>query len=50
MTFIMVLYYVITAILAVFLLINLFKAKDKQRVVLYALTLLPLLLRLFRFK
>ena len=50
MNFIMVLYYVITAILAVFLVVNLIKTKDRQKVVLYAMTLLPLLLRLLRFK
>lgn len=50
MTFINILYYVITAILAIFLVLNLIKTKDRQKVILYAMTLLPLLLRLFRFK
>lgn len=45
-----VLYYLITAAVTVTLLRNFLKSKDVQRSVLYALVLMPFVLRLLRIK
>ncbi|HNV05123.1 MAG TPA: hypothetical protein PKH64_03285 [Petrotogaceae bacterium] len=50
MEIINVVYYIIVAVLAVFLFKNLFKEKNLQKELMYVLTILPFLLRLFRFK
>ncbi|HPA92817.1 MAG TPA: hypothetical protein PLI39_02770 [Petrotogaceae bacterium] len=50
MEIINVVYYIIVAVLTVFLFKNLFKEKNLQKELMYVLTILPFLLRLFRFK
>ncbi|HPE69654.1 MAG TPA: hypothetical protein P5560_09455 [Thermotogota bacterium] len=50
MTLIMFFYYIMAALVSVVLIWNFFTAKDRQKQFLYILTLLPLLLRLFRLK
>jgi uncharacterized membrane protein len=50
MEIINVVYYIIAAVLVVFLFKNLFKEKNLQKELMYVLTILPFLLRLFRFK
>ncbi|HNW46496.1 MAG TPA: hypothetical protein PLB79_07085 [Thermotogota bacterium] len=50
MDFIMFLYYVMSAIIAIVFFWNYFKTKDKQKQILIAIALLPFLLRLLRWK
>jgi len=50
MTFIMILYYVMTAYVVGMLIWNFIKNKDIKSEILYALALLPLILRLLRMK
>jgi len=45
-----VLYYLLTGILAVIMIINFFRSKKWQEEVLYILVLMPFLLRLIRLK
>lgn len=50
MPFITILYYVMTAYVVVMLIWNFIKTKDVKNEMLYALALLPLILRLLRMK
>jgi len=50
MTFIMILYYLITAFAVVFMAWNFAKTKDVSKLMLYAVAMFPYLLRLLRLK
>ncbi|HNR63756.1 MAG TPA: hypothetical protein PKM99_05800 [Thermotogota bacterium] len=50
MDWIMLLYYVMSAIIVIVMVWNYFKTKDMQKQILLAIALLPFLLRLLRWK
>jgi hypothetical protein len=51
MSFIMIIYYIITAFIAAMLIWNFIRERrDKEKMLLYLVVLIPLVLRIFRFR
>ncbi len=49
-TAISILYYLMTAAIAAVLIVNFLRARDAQRMILYAVVLMPFIMRLLRLK